>query len=55
MTEAQALEAIGVGLKVVADEADRGLDVVCLGDMGIANTSAASATRPVARVEGANE
>src|SRR5438128_1063649 len=58
MTPDQALAAIAVGLKVVAREAKRGLDVVCLGEMGIGNTTAASAlvaamTRlPVASVTG---
>jgi nicotinate-nucleotide--dimethylbenzimidazole phosphoribosyltransferase len=58
MTERQALAAIAVGLDVVASEAERGLDVVCLGDMGIANTTAASAItasitrRPVSEVTG---
>jgi nicotinate-nucleotide--dimethylbenzimidazole phosphoribosyltransferase len=58
MSETQVLEAIGVGLDVVASEAERGLDVVCLGDMGIANTTAASAIvasitgRPVPELTG---
>ena len=58
MTPDQALAAIGVGLEVVAREAKRGLDLVCLGEMGIGNTTAASALvaaltgLPVARVTG---
>jgi nicotinate-nucleotide--dimethylbenzimidazole phosphoribosyltransferase len=43
MTRTQALQAIAVGLDVVDMEAMRGLDVVCLGEMGIGNTTAASA------------
>src|SRR5438445_10626501 len=58
MTPDQALAAIDVGLDVIASEAERGLDVVCLGEMGIGNTTAASALvaamtgLPVARVTG---
>jgi nicotinate-nucleotide--dimethylbenzimidazole phosphoribosyltransferase len=43
MTRAQVLQAIAVGLDVVDAEAARGLDVICLGEMGIGNTTAASA------------
>jgi nicotinate-nucleotide--dimethylbenzimidazole phosphoribosyltransferase len=43
MTRAQAIEAIQVGLDTVEAEYARGLDVVCLGEMGIGNTTAASA------------
>ena len=43
MTDTQALAAITVGLEVVDLELSRGLDVVCLGEMGIGNTTAASA------------
>ncbi len=43
MTQEQALAAIGVGAEVLSSEANRGLDVVCLGEMGIGNTTAASA------------
>lgn len=39
MTPAQALAAIGVGLDLAALDAD----VICLGEMGIGNTTAASA------------
>ena len=58
MTREQALAAINVGIEVVALEAKRGLDVVCLGEMGIGNTTAASALvaaitgLPVAEVTG---
>jgi nicotinate-nucleotide--dimethylbenzimidazole phosphoribosyltransferase len=43
MTELQALLAIGIGAEVLTAQADLGLDVVCLGEMGIGNTTAASA------------
>jgi nicotinate-nucleotide--dimethylbenzimidazole phosphoribosyltransferase len=43
MTRAQALQAIAVGFDVVDAESARGLDVICLGEMGIGNTTAASA------------
>jgi nicotinate-nucleotide--dimethylbenzimidazole phosphoribosyltransferase len=43
MTRAQAEDAIGVGLDVVDAESVRGVDVICLGEMGIGNTTAASA------------
>jgi nicotinate-nucleotide--dimethylbenzimidazole phosphoribosyltransferase len=43
MTHAQTLRAIGVGWEVIDAEWARGLDVVCLGEMGIGNTTAASA------------
>ena len=48
MTREQALAAIGVGFEVVAREAKRGLDVVCLGEMGIGNTTSASAVVAIA-------
>ena len=43
MTRADALRAIEAGIEVVLGEADRGLDLVATGDMGIGNTTAASA------------
>ncbi|MBV9582850.1 MAG: nicotinate-nucleotide--dimethylbenzimidazole phosphoribosyltransferase, partial [Chloroflexi bacterium] len=43
MSVDQAQAAIGVGLEVVAAECARGADLVALGEMGIANTTAASA------------
>lgn len=43
MTRADALRSIGVGLDVVGDLLASGVDVVGLGDMGIGNTTAASA------------
>ncbi len=58
MTRAQAVQAIEAGIEVVEDEITRGLSVVAVGDMGIANTTASSAIvaavtgRPVAEVTG---
>jgi len=58
MTHALALQAIAVGLDVVDAEFARGVDVICLGEMGIGNTTAASAivaaltTSPVVDVTG---
>jgi nicotinate-nucleotide--dimethylbenzimidazole phosphoribosyltransferase len=43
MTRDQTLQAILVGVDVVQLEAERGVDVICLGEMGIGNTTAASA------------
>ena len=43
MTIEQAVEAIEMGVKVVAAEAAKGLDIVGTGDMGIGNTTASSA------------
>lgn len=43
MTTAQTQRAITVGLEVVDGEVERGVDVICLGEMGIGNTTAASA------------
>ena len=43
MSRRQAEEAIAVGVEVVEAEVARGLDVVGTGDMGIGNTTAASA------------
>lgn len=58
MTLQEALAAIGAGIEIVEDETARGLDLVATGDMGIGNTTAASAIvaaitgRPVAEVTG---
>lgn len=58
MTDAEAHAAIGVGLDVLDAEHERGLDVVLTGEMGIGNTTAASAMvaaltgLPVAAVTG---
>lgn len=43
MTAQEAHAAIQLGLDVIAQEQQRGLDVVCVGEMGIGNTTAASA------------
>jgi nicotinate-nucleotide--dimethylbenzimidazole phosphoribosyltransferase len=58
MTRAQAEEAVGIGLQVVAAEIETGLDIVAAGDMGIGNTTASAAMsaalmgQPVAKVTG---
>ncbi len=59
MTRSEALRAIGVGLQVADDiRSDGGVDVLGLGEMGIGNTTAASAIvaaltgEPVSRVTG---
>jgi nicotinate-nucleotide--dimethylbenzimidazole phosphoribosyltransferase len=43
MTCAQAEEALQAGMEVVAAEIDKGLDLVAIGEMGIGNTTAATA------------
>jgi nicotinate-nucleotide--dimethylbenzimidazole phosphoribosyltransferase len=43
MTRPQAVHAIAVGLDLVQAESARGIDVIGLGEMGIGNTTAASA------------
>ena len=58
MTAEQASKAVETGIELMAKEADRGLDIVGTGDMGIGNTTASSAIcavmtgRPVAEVTG---
>jgi len=58
MTRAEAEQALQVGVDILNDEADRGLDIVATGDMGIGNTTPSSAIaavltgRPVAQVVG---
>lgn len=58
MSRAQAVEAVEVGIELVDAEAERGLDTVATGDMGIGNTTASSAIvaavsgEPVSRVTG---
>jgi nicotinate-nucleotide--dimethylbenzimidazole phosphoribosyltransferase len=42
-TREQALAAIRIGAEVVEQEVKRGLQIVCLAEMGIGNTTAASA------------
>jgi nicotinate-nucleotide--dimethylbenzimidazole phosphoribosyltransferase len=43
MTELEARQAVDAGRTLVREEAERGLDVVLTGDMGIGNTTAAAA------------
>ncbi len=58
MTRAQALAAVEAGMAVLEWEVERGLDLVGIGEMGIGNTTAASALAaaltglPVAAVTG---
>lgn len=47
MTRAQALEAITIGATLVNELAERGVDLLATGEMGIGNTSAASALSAV--------
>jgi len=43
MTVEQAIKAIETGINIVGEEADKGLDIVGTGDMGIGNTTSSSA------------
>ncbi len=58
MSRAAAIAAINVGLEVIAAQIAAGLDLVALGEMGIGNTTAASAltaaitSAPVATITG---
>jgi nicotinate-nucleotide--dimethylbenzimidazole phosphoribosyltransferase len=58
MSREEAINAIEAGLEVVAQEVEKGLDIVGTGDMGIGNTTASSAItaaitgEPVASVTG---
>jgi nicotinate-nucleotide--dimethylbenzimidazole phosphoribosyltransferase len=58
MTREECLQAIAVGIELVEEELEHGLDVIATGDMGIGNTTASSAViaaltgEPVARVTG---
>lgn len=58
MTRQQAEESIRRGMEVADQEIDRGLDIIATGEMGIGNTTSASAIAavftglPVARVTG---
>jgi nicotinate-nucleotide--dimethylbenzimidazole phosphoribosyltransferase len=58
MTREQAIKALEAGIEIVSREADKGLDIVGTGDMGIGNTTASSAIcavitgAPVAKVTG---
>jgi len=58
MAGEQAVQAIEIGMEIVAAEVAKGLDIVATGDMGIGNTTASSAIcavmtgNPVAEVTG---
>ena len=58
MTREECLAALAVGIELVEEEAARGLDIIATGEMGIGNTTAASAViaalsgEDVARVTG---
>jgi nicotinate-nucleotide--dimethylbenzimidazole phosphoribosyltransferase len=58
MTREQAVKAVEAGIEIVNMEADKGLDIVGTGDMGIGNTTASSAIfaamtgKPVEEVTG---
>ncbi|MGO8684022.1 MAG: nicotinate-nucleotide--dimethylbenzimidazole phosphoribosyltransferase [Thermoleophilia bacterium] len=58
MSREEAIRAIEVGIELVAEEYRNGLDIVATGEMGIGNTTAASAViaaltgEPVAKVTG---
>jgi nicotinate-nucleotide--dimethylbenzimidazole phosphoribosyltransferase len=58
MTREEAEQALQVGVNILNEEADRGLDLVATGDMGIGNTTPSSAIAavmtglPVAQVVG---
>ncbi len=43
MTRAEAESAVGVGVRLAHDAASRGVDLLAVGEMGIANTTAAAA------------
>ena len=43
MTKAEALKAISAGMEIFAEESKKGIDIIGTGDMGIGNTTAASA------------
>jgi nicotinate-nucleotide--dimethylbenzimidazole phosphoribosyltransferase len=58
MSQQEALTAIMVGIEIVQNEVQRGLDLLAIGEMGIGNTTAASAIvaaltgRPATEVTG---
>lgn len=47
MTREQAVQALEVGIRVVAEEAERGIDLLATGEMGIGNTTPSSAITAV--------
>jgi len=58
MTKEQAVKCLETGIEIVNSEAERGLDIVGIGDMGIGNTTVSSAIcavmtgKPVSEVTG---
>jgi len=58
MTRQQAIDALETGIEVVEAEANKGLDIIGTGDMGLGNTTASSAIfaaisgKPVKKVTG---
>ena len=58
MTRDEAIRAVEIGIAVVEEELENGLDIIATGEVGIGNTTAASAViaaltgRPVAEVTG---
>jgi nicotinate-nucleotide--dimethylbenzimidazole phosphoribosyltransferase len=58
MTRDEAIRAIESGIRLVEEELEKGLDIICTGEVGIGNTTAASAViavlsgEPAARVTG---
>ena len=58
MTDEQAVRSVEAGITIINEEADKGLDIVGTGDMGIGNTSSSSAIfaiitgKPVSEVTG---
>ena len=58
MTRDEAVRAIESGIRLVEEELAKGLDIICTGEVGIGNTTAASAVisvlsgEPAARVTG---
>ena len=58
MTPEQALKCVETGIEIATGEADKGMDIVGTGDMGIGNTTASSAVlaamtgRPASEVTG---
>lgn len=43
MTQEEVLKAIAVGMRIAEEEADKGAQLIAIGEMGIGNTTAASA------------
>jgi nicotinate-nucleotide--dimethylbenzimidazole phosphoribosyltransferase len=47
MTKEQAIDSLNAGISIVKEEAARGTDIICLGEMGIGNTTSAAAIASV--------